>query len=161
MKCCPNAQPINQLQCHFRLIILSKCPDQRYTFLLICNTDHLTVIRNLGQLVSSGQTNQHHYLFLNYNAKHTGSYGNVGFSSEMFLGCLFPLLLEHHMNCRNRSTIYKNFMEILQNPMQFLHVLRWKLHIKCFFLFVPGLHIMWNQLLIYQQTNWAQLLKRR
>ena len=38
-------------------------------------TDHVTVIRDLGQHVKSVQADQHLYLFINYNAKYPGGCG--------------------------------------------------------------------------------------
>ena len=47
--------------------------------LLMHNTDHGTVNRNLGQHVSSAQTDQHFHLLLIYNDKHAGIHGDAQF----------------------------------------------------------------------------------
>ena len=47
-------------------------------------TDQVTVIRDLGQHVSSVQANQHLYPFINYKAKHAGTHGHAQF-------CFIPI----------------------------------------------------------------------
>ena len=52
--------------------------------LLTCETDHVTVIRDLGQHVSSAQTDWHPYPFINYNAKNANAHGHASFRLLFF-----------------------------------------------------------------------------
>ena len=58
---------------------LVPCCLHRSKGLLMSATDHIMVIRDLGQHLSSGQADQHLNHFINYNAEHAGTQGGAQF----------------------------------------------------------------------------------